>query len=104
MQWQPIKTAPKVTFREYCKAEDAFFASEGDVEYPKSDRPLLLWGSPYFFETGDLGKPRCFVGYWSMMYDDWVEMMQGMTDEAISSYRLHPTHWMPLPAAPNVEV
>lgn len=94
-QWQPIETAPRVSGRDYEKENNPL---GGNL---KIDEPVLLWGRPFIDHEQSLGRPRCFVGFWSAMHDRWEETMQGMTDEALAAYEIIPTHWMPLPAPPG---
>lgn len=104
-EWKPIETAPRVSGREYAarnlQCAGRVMDGQPPIYVPSLCTPVLLWAQPFFDGDQSMGAARCFVGFWSHMHERWEEQLQGMTDEAIAAYELIPTHWMPLPNAPE---
>lgn len=80
-QWQPIETAPKdgTVIDLWCDQRRITFC---------------YWGLPSH-SCGEAG--RYCDSDWHDLEEGWVDGM----NEPFSEYRGKPTHWMPLPAAPD---
>lgn len=91
MKWQPIETAPKGGGAEYITDPNWVDPPNLLLLFPDGHQVVCHW-SWYYAENG--------AGYQDGI-SAWTEQVSG---EQVALHYGEPTHWMPLPEPPEMEV
>lgn len=89
MEWQPIETAPKGQYPEHPWVLLSCWHFQADEDGNEIGDPLLIWQ-----HVG-----TWFMGQWQTVSDGFF----GIGPNAWMPLRGNPTHWMPLPAPPEMK-